>query len=305
MRTAIDLAFLHDHAERKIYSEIIVSSDGEKIFLQRNFPKSSRLLNQVNHIIMVHELSFYHERFAKLVDGLIRKMSGEVAFTLIDLRGHGLSTGHRGVVNSFDDYVEDLLLVINHGPDFGNSVVKTSLLGEGGAGLIVLKTILEERKRMNNLISGAILINPLIKPRSFIIKNNLRDFFKRNNWDQKLRMKNIFNSDVKSTNQNDYNKILLDPLNQNFMTSKMLSELLLCSEEVRFLSYYIDMPTLTILSEDDKITDSEAGHLFAKGIDSKFREIVCYHEEGHNLIWGKKRDSVVANICQWLRRENV
>lgn len=300
MRTAIDQKFLEDHTKRRIFSQTLLTADGKKIFLQRNFPKESQISSELIHLIMVHELSFYHARFAPLVEELTRKMPRELAVTVIDMRGHGLSTGPRAFVDSFQEYVDDLCQAVNLEVPLEQNARKTFLLGEGGGALIVLKAVLENRKNISKPLSGVMLLNPLIKIESSSLGSNRLALLRLA--PPKLRPMNLFDLEQTCSHQERYKSVLLDPLNQKLMTSKLLQEIFLCSEEMRPLAYYLDLPSLFLLAEEDKICAADSGLLFAKGIDSKLREIKLYSDEGHNILWGKKGSELALDMGQWMRR---
>lgn len=106
-------------------------------------------------IIMVHGLGEHIQRYDKWACNFLRE---DMAFTGIDLPGHGRSEGKRGHFRSYDDLYEiiDMLIKESKKTFPGIPVV---LYGHSLGGLIVLDYLLTKQPS----VKGAIVTSPLLR----------------------------------------------------------------------------------------------------------------------------------------------
>jgi alpha-beta hydrolase superfamily lysophospholipase len=79
---------------------------GTSLFYRRQHPSSARGL-----VVVAHGLTEHSGRYGALRDALA---TAGLAFCALDHRGHGRSSGNRGDVARFDDYVDDLGAFCEH-----------------------------------------------------------------------------------------------------------------------------------------------------------------------------------------------
>ena len=82
----------------------------------------------------------------------------EIDFLAIDFRGHGRSSGRRGVVRRYEDLVEDLRAAVAWAV-MRRPAVPLFLLGHSNGGQVAMRLALEGAKK----IAGVIASNPLIR----------------------------------------------------------------------------------------------------------------------------------------------
>lgn len=90
----------------------------------------------------------------------------QIAVTAFDVRGHGESSGDRGYVSDFKDYVDDLRGVVDksikdNSPKF--------LLGHSNGGLIGLEYIRRDPAHFKQTFNGLILSSPWLAPAPGVI----------------------------------------------------------------------------------------------------------------------------------------
>ncbi len=106
-------------------------------------------------IIMVHGLGEHIQRYDELADFFLNK---NIAFTGVDLPGHGRTDGRRGHVKNYDVLAEIIDVLISQGKKTfpGIPVV---LYGHSFGGLVVLEYLLKKQP----LIKGAVVTSPLLR----------------------------------------------------------------------------------------------------------------------------------------------
>jgi len=107
-------------------------------------------------VVVAHGLGEHGGAYAHLAEAISPAL--EIDFLAIDFRGHGRSSGRRGVVRRYEDLVEDLRAAIawalGRRPD-----VPLFLLGHSNGGQVVLRLALEGADG----VAGVIASNPSIR----------------------------------------------------------------------------------------------------------------------------------------------
>ena len=107
-------------------------------------------------VVVAHGLGEHGGNYAHLAEAISPAL--EIDFLAIDFRGHGRSSGRRGVVRRYEDLVEDLRAAIawamSRRPD-----VPLFLLGHSNGGQVVLRLALEGAAG----VAGVIASNPAIR----------------------------------------------------------------------------------------------------------------------------------------------
>lgn len=108
-------------------------------------------------VLVVHGLGEHSGRYAELASHLSRE---RISVFVPDLRGHGLSGGSRGHVESFEDYLDDVDLVLAAAAARAGGA-PLFLLGHSLGGLIALR---HAQHRPDAPIRGLALSSPLLRP---------------------------------------------------------------------------------------------------------------------------------------------
>ena len=138
------------------------SSDGlETIFFKRLKYKKEDTKDDLNlNFIFIHDLLEYHGRYLDIANRLLQSFKNRSSVSLIDLRGHGLSTGTRHYVEDFENFSKDLILflrylkIVNEGEKN-----KFIIVGQGMGALVCLDAYLKSRDQ----IDGLIISNPFLR----------------------------------------------------------------------------------------------------------------------------------------------
>src|SRR5271166_5677864 len=107
-------------------------------------------------VVVAHGLGEHGGAYAHLAEAVGPAL--DIDFLAIDFRGHGRSSGRRGVVRRYEDLVEDLRAAVAWALT-RRPYVPIFLLGHSNGGQVVLRLALEGAKK----IAGVIASNPLIR----------------------------------------------------------------------------------------------------------------------------------------------
>ena len=81
-----------------------------------------------------------------------------------DLRGHGRSSGRRGEVARFTDYLDDLAAALKHAAE-RSGIKRWILLGHSTGALVVLSALMRRPHVFSPQVSGVVLSSPLLSLR--------------------------------------------------------------------------------------------------------------------------------------------
>lgn len=234
-------------------------------------------------IIIIHGLGEHKGRYD---DFTMNMLSKDVSSFALDLRGHGESTGRRGYIRKFDDYVNDL--------DYFIAMIKREfpwlklyLFGHSLGGLIVTRYLLRDNK-----IDGAVLSNPLFLKIKGI--NCLKLFPYKILGFLKIR-KRI--SESKEMMQYSYN----DPLAVNYYSIRLLGEIFLkgVPSVVNNLEK-INKPLLILRGKKDPVISSRRFYNEIFNIDNSLFTFRSYEKLRHRLLQSDEKGKVMEDIYEWI-----
>ena len=278
------------------------SSDGlETIFFKRLKYKHEDTKDDFNlNFIFIHDLLEYHGRYLDIANRLLQSFKNRSSVSLIDLRGHGLSTGTRHYVEDFESFSKDLILFLRYlkivNEDEKNKFI---IVGQGMGALVCLDAYLKSRDQ----IDGLIISNPILK--SFI---PFVDILSKNNrylkWPY-LAIKLPFHLNgfdiVKNIDLAE--KFNSDPLVGHYMTLGLMLETLDCIKKVKKKSYLIDKPTLMLTSKDSTISDYNMSKIFYKSLDKDHVSYSEFDRMKHDILNCENKKVVFKTIISWLNEK--
>lgn len=223
----------------------------------------------------------------------------QIAFIAPDVRRFGLSEGQRGHVRCFQDYVDDLeLLIVNLQAQYPESPV--FLVGYSLGGLIAIRYVQHARKK----ICGIILISPVfdVHPRIPNVIKKLVCLVSRVmpsthlelvRWNESLRKLKWLQSRLPDWTSD----LLNDRLATNAYTPRWIRELIHSGSKALSQSNQFLSPTLCIYDRHDPIVNSDRIRQFFENIVSDDKESKVYAKGKHQFLNDK---DVVQHIFQWL-----
>lgn len=271
------------------------------VFYKNYIPKKLDKSKTYFHFIFVHGLAEYHERQMKFFE-FYKNQNSQFVSTWIDLIGHGYSGGPRVFIENFGHYSDDLAnltnLVLEDNPKVINVIV-----GHSMGGLVALKLLLEKPNLIRNTkINGLVLSNPCIR-----IKQDIPSFY----YDalnsivpylKKLRVPTLYTGDQLTSDRELALGFDKDPLIPKYSSVSLLAELIKSTKEIRSLAYFLNIPTLFLLSGRDELVDNEITELFANGVSGDCSTIKKYPEMKHELFNELGRDSIFNDMKKWLNK---
>lgn len=247
-------------------------------------------------INLVHGFGEYMQRYDHWA-----KRFAERGFQVhaIDYRGHGKSDGRRGHIHSFNDYLNDIDVLVKESKKL-HPELPQFIYGHSLGGNIVTNYIL---KRENNF-KGAVISSPWYKlsfdPSALIlvlakIMNKVYPKFTQNS-----------NLDVKALSHDkevveDY---LKDPMVHEKISARMYFEIYKAGHWVLENTEMINLPILIQHGNNDNITSCKASKEFYNKAKSLNKEIEYKEWEGmyHELHNELKNDEVFDVVSNWLEK---
>ena len=233
--------------------------------------------------------------------GLYRHVAGAllargIAVTQFDCRGHGRSQGRRGHVDRFDDYHEDLSLVVRRARELVPAV-PWALMGHSLGGLIVLDHVLRRRSEPQPARLVAVAPWLELKMKVSMPKRAAAEVFAR--LKSTLTMSNGLAAEDVSRSPEVVANFFRDPLVHHVATAGWFAGVLRTQAVVRAMAAQLQVPTLLLVAGQDRIVSSEATLAFAQAAGS-MAEVRRYPALYHELFLEPEREQVVSDVADWL-----
>jgi alpha-beta hydrolase superfamily lysophospholipase len=138
-------------------TDSLLTNDGLQLHTQQWATEQTAAI-----VVLVHGYGEHCDRYGHVAQTLVEEGAAVFAY---DQRGYGRSEGTRAYVDAFDDYLDDLSLVLHRvrtqSPD-----LPLFLFGHSMGGLVVLKYVLDRSPSVRGLMlsAPAIEINPDLAP---------------------------------------------------------------------------------------------------------------------------------------------
>lgn len=247
-------------------------------------------------INLVHGFGEYCERYnhwAKLF------VKNGYAVHAIDYRGHGKSDGRRGYIQSFDEFLNDIDVLINESkklyPDLPQFIYGHSLGGN-----IVTNYILKR----NIDFKGAIISSPwyrlAFKPSTLTIflATLMNKIYPKFTQKAKLEVKGI------SHDQEVINNYIEDSLIHEKLSAKMFIEILTAGNWVLENTGLLKTPVLLQHGNGDNITSHIASKEFAEKASAQYKYITYKEWEGmyHELHNELEYVEVFRFVINWIEK---
>jgi alpha-beta hydrolase superfamily lysophospholipase len=234
-------------------------------------------------IIIIHGLAEHKGRYVEFINELhFLKYS---VFAL-DIRGHGESSGKKGDLNNFTEYVDELKKFISHIKE-KYPLMKICLFGHSLGGLIACWYVSEYKN-----VEFMILSNPLLER-----KKTLNIFYF-------LPYKIL--GFIKTKKRHSESKEMLeyskkDPLACKYMTLRLLGEIFIRGiNNNRKRLPFIETPLLLLAGSEDNLTNTHNFKNIIKCFGSKDKTLKIYDGIRHRLVHSIKKEEVINDISTWI-----
>ena len=294
-------------ALHKIEDGVFPSSfrDNSHIYYKHYLPlKKLASKKKIVHVIFQHGMIEYHRRHDDLFDALRCHFGGEVIISVMDLFGHGLSGGHRGYIDKFETFTKDYLNFLEHcNKKFyqeKSREITTVMISRSLGSLVVLRTMTNQEYKIPFRVDSFIFSNPCIKPKIALPKtvfqflSNLPDALSL------VRVPLIYNAYDLSHDKEKAISFLHDHLISKSITIQLGVETANATKKINTLSYFIQTPSLFLISGDDRVVDAEKTKLFISGMDKKFVRTLNYPKMRHDILNETCRKDVFKEIIKFI-----
>jgi acylglycerol lipase len=267
--------------------ETLQAQDGIKLHVEHFLPEGPARLA----LVFIHGYTTHTGLYRQVGASFAR--SG-IATTHFDCRGHGRSGGRRAYIAHFNQYVEDLTLVIARArarhPD-----LPWALLGHSQGSAIALEAVLHGGLAPTRLVLAApwlahIVPLPAWKRALGRVTNWIWPTFPHGN---ELRPENA------SRNALAVEYFQKDPLLLRIATPRWYYQLLEVQQRLRAAPGRLAVPTMFLLAGQDRIVSTQAALDFARAAPGT-RETKIYPELYHELFLEPEREQVLADVAGWL-----
>ncbi len=227
-------------------------------------------------VVVVHGLGEHVARYGPLAAPL-----NAAGFAVIgaDHRGHGRSSGLRGHVDGFGQYVADLTDVVRHARE---QVAAGPLImfGHSMGGLIALRYVqvgaapAADATVFSNPLLGVAITPPRIKTFAGRILSRVLP---------RLRLDNELVPENVSRDPEEVRKYVEDPLVHRHISTRWYTSMTAAMDEANERVSSLSLPTLWLLSGGDRIVSSKASGARAKTVaDARIVEFPEAFHEAHN-----------------------
>jgi len=222
--------------------------------------------------------------------------SAGIAVTQFDARGHGKSSGRRGHIEDFGEYVDDLAAVIDwaRGQDAG---LPWALLGHSMGSAVSLAYVLD--KTRTEIPSRTALAAPWLKLKMKVSAPKRMAANVAARVMPNFTMPNGLSAENVSRNPLVLGGFDKDPLVHHVATAGWFMATLRAQASIRLHVKDLRGPTLLLIAGGDRIVDNEATLAFAREAGSRV-EVHAYPELFHEIFLEPEAENVLADISTWL-----
>jgi alpha-beta hydrolase superfamily lysophospholipase len=245
-------------------------------------------------LVLVHGYGEHCLRY----DGLARFLAGRGhAVWAYDARGHGQSSGQRGHVRDYAEYVDDLRAFVQHVAAHGADR-SLFLLGHSNGGLTVVRALQLGLPG----VAGAILTSPLLglppgrKPVPDALARWLSFCVAR------LPLPSGIRAHELTHEQSLLDAVLTDPAVHRVATPRWYWSMIGASELALREAHRLTLPLLIIQGELDAMLDLGAVARFHAGVASADKQLIIRTGEYHEVLNELDRVALFALVADWLDR---
>ncbi|HNX90279.1 MAG TPA: alpha/beta fold hydrolase [Candidatus Omnitrophota bacterium] len=244
-------------------------------------------------LVLVHGMGAHSARWMFLAEAMLKN---NVASYAIELDGFGMTSGHKGYVDSFTTYFKKIKALAELAAS-ENKGKKIFLAGESMGGLISFSMIKE-----TDLFGGLICISPAFRSGMKMNLGFLTEIMLAAVFDKKKQFEMPFTSAM-CTKDVWYQDVMdMERAEHRLATPTLLLEILKYQSMAFSPKHEINVPVLFLLAGSDKLVDVEASEDVYKKMRTKDKEIIEYDGAYHALSIDTCREKVFRDIMGWITR---
>ena len=244
-------------------------------------------------LLIVHGGGEHGGRYRHVAEAAVRR-----GWTVLapDLRGHGLSSGVRGHVDRFDDYLDDLDAVLIQVRDRLRITGPLAVLGHSLGGLVAAFYLATHPA----VTDAAVLTSPLIElvlpvPKW---KAALGPMMSRV-WPS-LTLDNGIRDSACTSDPSQLDRGRRDPLLHSRASARFFTEMNRAIRDAMTLASQITVPLLVLQAGDDQIASPAAAERFYGATASADKHFRLCSGLRHEVLNEPQRDAVIQELLDWL-----
>jgi len=244
--------------------------------------------------VVVHGYAEHCGRYREVAHVLHR---AGLAVLTFDLRGHGRSTGQRGHVEEFGDYLDDLDAAIGQVIALGGKDRPVLLVAHSNGGLIALRALSDARRRPD--VAGVVVSSPFLALRMAVPKYQeaAAPFL---SWlAPRLSIPNGIKIEDVTSDEGKLAERRADTLCHGVATARWFTEARAAQQYVYDNAANVAVPTLWLVSGADALANPDR----TREIADRVRGPATYHALPglkHECFNETSRDRVFGTLTTWL-----
>lgn len=268
------------------------SRDGLNIHYRHYAAEDERLC-----VVISHGLGEHSGRYLNVVEKLCPM---GISIFVHDHRGHGKSQGRRGHIDGFDQYIDDLDILLNISRDKSRANTPVILLGHSMGGLIGLSHAINRPGKIDGIAVSSPLLQPAVKVSSALIfATKIMSVL----WPS-MTVSNKVDPDVLSHDEGVIQQRNSDPLIHSRVSARWVVECTRAMEKTSAFVGSLDIPLLMQVAGEDKLVKSSATETFFSRLNGDDKTIRVYEGMYHEIYneTRERRALVLDDLKTWIHR---
>jgi alpha-beta hydrolase superfamily lysophospholipase len=243
--------------------------------------------------VIIHGFADHSGRYGHVFEALA---AAGIATLAIDKRGHGRSTGRRGFINRYEEYVDDVETALNLAEARADGK-PLFLLGHSLGGLSVSRYLIDRGGRR---LKGAVLSSPALGVALAVPawKDTLGQVMSKV-WPSLAIPAGIEAHQV-SRDKDIVAAYAADPLVFTSATARWYTETLASQAWVHARAQTIETPMLVLQAGEDSLVDPEATARFHGNLASDDKAFIRYDGLYHEVMNEPERAQVLGDVIAWI-----
>ena len=214
----------------------------------------------------------------------------------IDLQGRGQSDGERFYVQDFNDYVSEVVQLVN--------IVKSEqaglpiyVLGHSAGGVVACSYALDHQNEINGLICESFAYQVPAPDFALAVLKGLSHIAPHAHV---LKLKNEdFSRDAQVVEMMNNDPLIAHEV----QPTKTVAQMVIADERLKKEFPSITLPVLILHGTEDKATKPSGSQFFYDTTGSADKTIKLYEGHYHDLLNDVDKEIVIADILQWLTKQ--
>lgn len=244
-------------------------------------------------VVVSHGLGEHGGAYAHVAEALGRLAGVDVL--AVDLRGHGRSSGRRGVVNRYEELCDDLRAAVAQAADDRPGLPRFAL-GHSNGGQVVLRALLDGGLD----VSGVILSNPALRVLASIPRWKLGLGRFLNRFAPRVTVGTAVDLLALTRDPEMVEERRVDPLRHARVNGPLYFGLVEGGRAVADRASEVHVPLLLILGGADPIIDPDFSSAVFDVFASTDKTRLVYPEMLHEPLNDLNRETVLADLARWL-----